>query len=186
MTAAPYLTGQLLLAMPGMGDARFDRAAMLLCDHDEGGALAIDLAHPRPDLDLAALLRQLDLTGEGGAGKAVLRGGPVEPGRGFVLHSRDWGGEDSIDVAGLLSLTTTMDSLRAIAEGRGPRDYRVALGYAGWSPGQLEDELTRHGWLPVPATAALIFDTPPDRLWSAAFRAAGIDPALLSSETGVA
>jgi putative transcriptional regulator len=107
-----------------------------------------------------------------------------------VLHSDDWGGEDTLQVVGtagkLWAMTGTIDVLRAIAEGRGPSRWLIALGYAGWGPGQLEDEMTRHGWFPCAGRAAILFDTPSDERWAAAFRSEGINPGLLVNETGVA
>jgi putative transcriptional regulator len=116
----------------------------------------------------------------------VLHGGPVEPGRGFVLHSDDWGGQDTIQVVGFGAMTGTIDVLRAIAEGRGPSKWKVSLGYAGWGPGQLDEEMTRHGWLTAPGSPALLFDSPTGGLWEAAFKTVGIDPRLLVGETGAA
>ena len=113
-------------------------------------------------------------------------GGPVDPQRGFVLHSPDWGGQDTVDVAGRYALTNTIDVLKAIAEGQGPSRWLAALGYAGWGEGQLDEELTRHGWFSCAATDALLFDEPVDRRWSSAFMSAGVDPRLLSASAGQA
>lgn len=185
-----FLSGRLLLAMPGMADPRFERAVVAVCMHDENGAVGVGIGHKRAGIRLRGLLRQLDMDPGEAPDCAVHHGGPVEPGRGFVLHSADWGGEDTLQVVGtsgkLWAMTGTMDVLRAIAEGRGPSQWIVALGYAGWGSGQLEEEMTRHGWFAVEGRTAILFDTPTDERWGAAFKAEGIDPRMLGSETGVA
>ena len=190
MDEAPFLSGRLLLAMPGMADPRFERAVIALCVHDAHGAVGIGIGHKRAGLRLRTLLKQLDLDPGEAPDCAVHHGGPVEPGRGFVLHSGDWGGQDTLDIVGpngkLCAMTGTTDVLRAIAEGRGPKQYLVALGYAGWGEGQLEQEMTRHGWFTASANPPILFDTPTDERWAAAFRAEGVDPRLLASETGAA
>ena len=186
MTQPRFLVGQFLLAMPGIGDLRFDRAAIAICAHDENGALGVGVGRILPRLTLHDLLRQLNIpTGEA-PDVPVHQGGPVEPQRGFVLHARDWGGEDSVQVADRWSLTGTLDVLRAIAEGRGPSRFIVALGYAGWGEGQLDKELTRHGWFATPGDDRLLFDTPAERRWTEAFAAAGIDARLLTPDAGTA
>ena len=186
MDDPPFLTGKLLLAMPGMGDPRFDHAVIAMCAHDEDGALGIGIGHHRSGIRLRALLNQLGLDPGEAPDLAIHHGGPVEPGRGFVLHSTDWGGQDTIGVPGVGALTGTIDVLKAIAEGTGPSRYIVALGYAGWGEGQLDEEMTRHGWFAVPASETLLFDTDADGRWQASFQEAGIDPRLLSNETGIA
>ena len=181
-----YLSGQFLLAMPGMHDPRFTRACIAICAHDAQGALGVGVGSLVEGVSLHDLLRQLDIDPRDCADAPIHQGGPVEPRRGFVLHSRDWGGQDTIDVAGRWSLTGTLDILRAIAEGRGPTRWLVALGYAGWDAGQLDGELAGPGWLHLPGDEALLFDTPaPDR-WARAFAGAGVDPRLLSGLAGTA
>ena len=186
----PFLSGKLLLAMPGMADPRFERAVIALCAHDENGAVGIGIGHKRAGISFRQLLRQLDLDPGETPDCAVHHGGPVEPGRGFVLHSTDWGGQDTLQVndekGELFAMTGTIDVLRAIAEGRGPREWIVALGYAGWGEGQLDEEMTRHGWFTARADPAMLFNTPTDERWAAAFKTEGIDPRLLASETGAA
>jgi putative transcriptional regulator len=113
-------------------------------------------------------------------------GGPVEPRRGFVVHSTDWGGQDTIDVAGRWALSGTIDVLKAIAEGTGPSEWLVALGYAGWGEGQLDEEMTRHGWFNTPGHVSLIYDEEAEDRWFAGFASAGIDPRMLASSTGTA
>lgn len=184
MDQPPFLTGQFLLAMPGIGDPRFERAVIAICAHDRRGALGVGLGRLVPRLTLHGLLAQLDVEPGRAPDVAVHNGGPVEPQRGFVIHSRDWAGEDSVDVADRWSLTGTLDVLRAIAEGRGPSRFVVALGYAGWDGGQLDEELTRHGWFAVAGDEALLFDTGSDRRWERAFNSAGIDPRLLAAGAG--
>lgn len=185
-----FLSGKLLLAMPGMADPRFERAVIAVCVHDENGAVGIGIGHKRAGMRFRALLEQLDIDAGKAPDCAVHHGGPVEPGRGFVLHSTDWGGQDSLQVNGpdgaVFAMTGTIDILKAIAEGRGPSQWVVALGYAGWGEGQLDEEMTRHGWFAAESSQKLLFDTPADERWAAAFKAQGVDPRLLSSETGVA
>ena len=185
-----FLSGKLLLAMPGMADPRFERAVIALCVHDENGAVGVGIGHKRSGMRLRGLLEQLDIDPGEAPDCAVHHGGPVEPGRGFVLHSNDWGGQDSLQVNGtngaVFSMTGTVDVLKAIAEGKGPSQWIVALGYAGWGEGQLDEEMTRHGWFAAGGNQKLIFDTPTDERWAAAFKAEGVDPRLLSNETGAA
>lgn len=184
MESAAYLTGQFLLAMPGIGDSRFDRAVIAICAHDANGAIGIGLGATIAGLGLHQLLEQFDIDPGDARDAPVHLGGPVEPRRGFVLHSSDWGGQDSIDVAGRWALSGTVDVLRAIAEGRGPSRWVVALGYAGWGKGQLDGEMTRHGWFNVRGDTALLYDTDPRARWERGFAEAGIDPRLLACEAG--
>jgi len=161
-----------------------------MCMHDENGAIGIGIGQKRAGITFRGLLRQLDIDPGQAPDCAVHHGGPVEPGRGFILHSTDWGGQDSLQVNGekgeLFAMTGTIDVLRAIAEGRGPSRWIAALGYAGWGEGQLDEEMTRHGWMVANAEPELLFDTPTDERWAAAFKAEGIDHRLLTSETGAA
>ena len=187
---ATFLSGKLLLAMPGMADPRFERAVIAMCVHDENGAIGVGIGHKRAGIGFRGLLQQLDLDPGEAPDCAVHHGGPVEPGRGFVLHSTDWGGQDTLHVVGqngeTFAMTGTIDILRAIAEGRGPSRWIVALGYAGWGEGQLDEVMTRHGWFTAQGDPKILFDTPTDERWAAAFKAEGIDPRLLASETGAA
>ncbi len=186
MDQASFLSGKFLLAMPGMADPRFERAAIAMAVHDENGAVGVGIGHTRAGIRFRDLLRQLDIDPAGAPDREVLHGGPVEPGRGFVLHSDDWGGQDTIAIVGLGAMTGTVDVLKAIAEDRGPSRWLVALGYAGWGAGQLDEEMTRHGWFAATGCAELLFDIPAEERWEAAFRAEGIDPRLLVSEAGLA
>lgn len=187
---ARFLSGKLLLAMPGMADPRFERAVIAMCVHDENGAVGVGIGQKRAGFRFRALLKQLDIDPGEAPDAAVHHGGPVEPNRGFILHSTDWGGQDTLQVNGpegaIFAMTGTIDVLKAIAEGRGPSRWIASLGYAGWGEGQLDEEMTRHGWFAADASAELLFDTPTDERWAAAFKTAGVDPRLLSSETGAA
>ena len=190
MDAPSFLSGKLLLAMPGMADPRFERAVIAMAVHDDQGAVGIGVGHLRVGFRFRQLLKQLDVDPGEAPDCAVHHGGPVEPGRGFVLHSDDWEGQDTIQVVGpagpLYAMTGTIDVLKAIAEGRGPSRWLIALGYAGWGEGQLDQEMTRHGWFAAQGRPELLFDTTSDQRWAAAFKAEGIDPRLLVSETGAA
>lgn len=185
MTQSIYLTGQFLLAMPGIGDPRFDRSVIAMCSHDERGALGIGIGATINGLGLHDVLQQLEIAPGVAPDAPVHFGGPVETRRGFVLHSADWGGQDTLDVAGQWCLSGTLDVLRAIAAGTGPSRWLVALGYAGWGAGQLDAEMTRHGWLNVDDHAQeMLFGVPVADRWSRGFAAAGVDPRLLSVEAG--
>ena len=176
MDTSPFLTGQFLLAMPGIGDPRFDRAVIAMCSHDANGAIGVGVGAIIGGLGFHDLLEQFEIEPGEAPDAPVHFGGPCEPRRGFVLHSTDWGGQDTIDVAGCWALTSTVDVLRAIAAGKGPARWLVALGYAGWSEGQLDAELTRHGWFNVAGDQALLFDMAAAARWSAGFAGAGVDP----------
>ncbi len=186
MAVPQFLAGQILLALPGMGDPRFDHAVIMMCAHDEDGALGVGLGHVRPGLTFRSLMKQLGLDPGEAPAAPVHHGGPVEPGRGFILHSCDWSGQDSVDIAGRLMLTGTIDVLKAIAEGRGPSRWVASLGYAGWGPGQLDEEMHRHGWLAAPSSEAILYDTPAPARWEGALANMGVDPRLLGTETGAA
>lgn len=186
-----FLAGQLLLSMPGIGDPRFERVVIAMCLHDENGALGIVVNQPHDQLSACDLMRQLDIDpGATPASVPVMTGGPVEPTRGFVLHSPDYAGQSTIDVGNPAGpalgwrLTSTLDVLKDIAAGRGPRHWLAALGYTGWGAGQLDGELTRHGWQAAPADPALIFETAIAARWPAAFGRIGIDVGQLSAIPG--
>ncbi len=186
MDGSNFLSGQFLLAMPGMGDPRFDRAVIAMCAHNENGALGIGLGTTIKGLGLHALLTQLDIDPGEAPDSPVHRGGPCDPQRGFVIHSPEWSGQETVDVAGRWALSGTIDILRAIAEGRGPRSWVIALGYAGWGDGQLEGELVGPGWFSVGGQPALIFETEAPQRWTRGFADAGIDPRLLNAGVGTA
>jgi putative transcriptional regulator len=180
------LAGQLLIAMPGIGDARFDRTVILLCQHGEEGAMGLVINRIFPGLGFLELLGQLSLTPEAAVQeRRVYAGGPVETGRGFVIHSDDYGQTDGArPVAPGVALSANIDVLQAMADGGGPRRALVCLGYAGWSPGQLDSEMARNVWLSAPVTPTLVFGTPIDQKWPEALAALGIDIAMLSQQSG--
>ena len=188
-----YLDGQLLVAMPGMSDTRFARSVVYVCAHSPDGAMGIVVNQRARKVSFSDLLVQLDVIGPEEAIRLpsragaiqVLKGGPVETGRGFVLHSADFFIDNStLPINEGISLTATVDILRAIARGDGPDQAMLALGYAGWSPGQLEEEIQQNGWLTVPAEPSLLFDNDLEGKHSRALRTLGIDPAMLSGEAG--
>lgn len=179
-----FLSGQILLALPGMGDPRFERAVIAMCAHDDEGALGIGVGATVANIGFHALLEQLEIAPGEAPDVPVHFGGPVEPQRGFIIHSLDWGGEGSVQVGDKWALTGTLDILKAIAEGTGPSKWISALGYAGWAPGQLDEEMTRHGWFTAEGDAAILFETETEDRWTAGYRKAGIDPSLLAPDAG--
>ncbi|GBD47790.1 YqgE/AlgH family protein [Methylopila sp. Yamaguchi] len=188
-----YLDGQVLVAMPTMTDDRFARTVIYVCAHSSEGAMGIVVNKPAPHISFPDLLVQLDVISEGEeirlperAGSIqVLRGGPVESGRGFVLHSADFMIEDStLSIDDGICLTATLDILKAIAKGAGPKSALLALGYAGWAPGQLETEIQANGWLNVPADRGLVFDGAVETKYERALAKIGIDLGKLSPEAG--
>jgi putative transcriptional regulator len=186
MEAPTFLSGQFLLAMPGIGDPRFDKAVIAMCVHDENGALGIGLGRVIPRLGFHQLLKQLDIAPGEAPNAPIHHGGPVQPERGFILHSLDWGGADSVQVGDRWVLSATLDILKAIAGGKGPGRWVAALGYAGWGPGQLENEMGRHGWFVTPGEDELLYGSDVNSRWADAFRSAGVDPRLLTAESGTA
>ena len=188
-----YLDGQILVAMPTIRDDRFSRTVIYLCAHSSEGAMGIVINQPAPHIDFGDLLVQLDVIPDNKlielplrAGEVkVLKGGPVETGRGFVLHSADFFIENStLPIDNGICLTATLDILKAIARGQGPESAVLALGYAGWAPGQLESEIHANGWLNCDADPELVFSTRPEMKYESALRKIGIDPAKLSSDAG--
>ncbi|MBC9178755.1 YqgE/AlgH family protein [Pseudoroseomonas ludipueritiae] len=180
-----YLGGQLLVAMPGLTDPRFARAVICVCAHSADGAMGIVLNKPLETLSFEELLKQLEVQPLPPQRQIrLLAGGPVEGGRGFVLHTADWESDASLKVSGDLALTASVDILKAIAAGGGPRQGLLALGYAGWGPGQLETEIQRNAWLNVTPDEALLFDSQPDTQWRQALAKLRIDPLLLSASAG--
>jgi len=180
-----FLTGQILIATPAMQDPRFAKSVIYLCAHTEDGAMGIVLNRPiaRPTFD--DLLRQLDVAPTPPARQITLcAGGPVENARGFVLHTADWTTDGSLQVTDGTALTASLDILKAIAEGGGPRRCLLALGYAGWGPGQLDSEIQENAWLSAPADEALLFDGDHDVKWRRALAKLKVDPLLLSGAAG--
>jgi len=184
-----YLTNQLLVAMPALGDPNFSHTVTLICEHSSEGALGIVLNRPL-EMTMGEVFEQLELVADAPAlvERPVLRGGPVRPERGFVLHS-PLGDDESpydttLNLSPTLHVTTSRDILASIARGEGPRDAIVALGYAGWGAGQLEDEIRANAWLNAPADPDIIFTLPFEARWQAAMRLLGIDSGRLSSLSG--
>ena len=180
------LAGQILIAMPGMADPRFDHSVILVCAHSDEGAMGLIVNQPVEDMTFDRLLEQLAIPrAPAGRDIRVVLGGPVDRGRGFVLHSSDWHGNAStLDVPGGYGMTATLDILEALAKGEGPAQAVLALGYSGWGPGQLESEIARNDWLTAPAAAGLVFDAAAAPKWSAALRGLGVDPLTLSATAG--
>jgi putative transcriptional regulator len=188
-----YLDGQMLIAMPTMRDERFARTLIYVCAHSSEGAMGIIVNQPAANVNFADLLVQLEVIKDSdliqlprGAGSVqVLKGGPVEPGRGFVLHSSDFFIENStLPIDDGICLTATLDVLKAIANGNGPASALLALGYAGWAPGQLETEIQENGWLHCSADSDLIFGDDLIHKYERALRKLGIHAGMLSSEAG--
>jgi len=181
-----FLEGKLLIAMPGMMDERFAQSVIYMCAHSAKGAMGLVINRPVPGLSFFELMKQLQITTSASTQDfPVLYGGPVETGRGFVLHSDDYESADStLPVSEDISLTATLDILRAIAEARGPKRALFALGYAGWGPGQIEAEFQANGWLHCEADPGLIFGLEPEVKWRAALARLGIDPLGLSANVG--
>ena len=188
-----YLDGQLLIAMPIMTDKRFARSVIYMCAHSEEGAMGLILNQRASNISAPDLLERLGIdtrSGNDEVANEVLAlpiqvGGPVEKGRGFVLHSADYSSEDStLNIEGDICLTATVDILKAIAEGRGPNRALLALGYSGWSPGQLESEIQANGWLHCPPDPDLIFGDDLENKYSRAMAKIGIDLSHLVNDAG--
>lgn len=182
------LAGKVLIAMPGMGDPRFQRSVVLVCAHSGEGALGLIVNKPLEDVSFAGLLEQLDIPrGPKGRDIRVRFGGPVERGRGFVLHSPDYrppGEGGTMDVAGRFGMTATQDILVALGAGEGPDRAMLALGYSGWGPGQLEFEVMRNDWLTADSAPDLVFGEDDAAKWARALGSLGIDPVALSARAG--
>jgi putative transcriptional regulator len=188
-----YLDGQMLVAMPSMGDERFARAVIYVCAHSSEGAMGIIVNQPAPHISFPDLLVQLEVIPatdliqlpSSAGGVKVLKGGPVDTRRGFVLHSADFFIENStLPIDEGICLTATLDILKAIARGEGPASAILALGYAGWAPGQLEQEINQNGWLHCTADSELVFGQDTDGKYAKAMKKIGIDLGMLSSEAG--
>ena len=188
-TGAGFLDGQILIAMPGMQDPRFHRSLVYLCDHSADGAMGLIVNKRADNLKLKDLFGRLGIPiGDGPSELArapVHYGGPVEMGRGFVLHSSDYHSDDAtMQIDDATSMTATLDILHAMATHRGPNRAIIALGYAGWAPGQLEAELQANGWLACPADENLLFGADEDSKWNQALAKLGVHPAMLSPTGG--
>ncbi len=185
------LKGQFLLAMPGMEDPRFARTVIFMISHSQKGAMGFVLNHPVASPTFGEVLEEIGLKDEvaileksSEPPPVVFRGGPVEQGRGFVVHSLDYGLATSTRIDDLAAITSTQEILRAMATGHGPEHAVMLLGYSGWGDGQLENEILSNGWLTMSATHSLLFDTPHEELYSAALHSIGVSEELLSGDAG--
>ena len=186
-----YLAGKLLLAMPCMGDTRFHRAVIFICAHDAQGAMGIVINNKMPSVNFSQLVEQLKLESDikidlGKLNLPVMCGGPVEAARGFMLHSSDFIRADTMKVDASYGVTGTVDALKEVARGAGPKDLVFALGYAGWEAGQLDAEIQQNAWLVVDPDHEIVFEREPEQKWTCAINKLGIDPAMLSSFSGSA
>ena len=180
-----FLSGKVLIAMPTMTDPRFFKAVIYMCAHSMEGAMGLVINRSLDSLTFPDLLDQLSIPALETAERIVVHfGGPVESGRGFVLHSPDYLQDSSMIVDEQIALTATVDILKAMATGSGPRHSMLALGYAGWGPGQLDNEILRNGWLHVDADEELVFGPDNEHKWENAMAKIGIDPRMLSDEAG--
>lgn len=180
------LNGKLLIAMPSMGDPRFEHSVVFMCSHSDEGGMGLIVNKPADDLKFKDLLAQLNIEPDDDMRPIRVHfGGPVEYGRGFVLHSADYGQTGStLEVGTEYGMTGTLDILEDISQGTGPQKSLLAMGYAGWGPGQLEDEIARNGWLICDAAPELVFGDDNGSKWQGALATLGIDPLLLSAEGG--
>ena len=182
-----YLAGQFLVAMPSMADPRFERSVIYVCAHSSEEAMGLIVNKPVDDLSFSDILKQLSIKPRSPACSEIFvhRGGPVGVQRGFVLHSTDYHQEDgTLKVSGDVALSATTEILRAIAEGSGPNHYFMALGYAGWGPGQLDEEIKSNAWLNVPADADILFSADCEKKWDSALAQLGISAHMLSADAG--
>lgn len=180
------LTGRPLIAMPGMGDPRFEKSVVFLCAHSSDGAMGIIINKPTEEIRLKDLTEQLEIPQASEARDFVVHyGGPVEPGRGFVLHSGDYTSDlATLEVSDDFGMTATLDVLEEFAAGRGPNKATIALGYSGWGPGQLEGEILANGWLTCDASPDLVFENDDADKWEAALKTLGVDALMLSASAG--
>jgi putative transcriptional regulator len=182
---SPYMTGRLLIAMPGMRDIRFSRSVVYICAHSAEGAMGLVVNKTLDSLTLPELMAHLKIPSPTGLDPAKVHfGGPVETARGFVLHSKDYVEDATMVIGEEFALTATLDVLRAIGRGDGPRQALLALGYASWSPGQLDSEIQANVWLQGMADESLVFDADDDAKWDRAIADLGIDARMLSIESG--
>ena len=184
MTRDTY-TGKFLLAMPGMGDPRFEKSVIYICSHTSEGAMGLMINHPASTLDFPQLLNELKIPAPDNISDVpVYLGGPVEQGRGFVLHSADYAQDTTMVVSETVALTATVDILKALSKGEGPKNHLLVLGYAGWGAGQLEQEMQENAWHMSNADDEIIFHTPDESKWTLAMAQLGVDVNMLSSEAG--
>ncbi|VAX06514.1 UPF0301 protein YqgE [hydrothermal vent metagenome] len=185
MHSVTRLSNHFLIAMPGLQDSNFYRTVTYICEHDEQGAMGIIINRPL-GFDLTAILEQMEITqtAPNSINQPIFSGGPIQSERGFVLHTTGQSWDSTVQVTAEISVTTSQDILRAIAVGKGPECSLVALGYAGWGEGQLEQEMTSNAWLSGPADSQVIFSQPPEQRWQAAAQLLGVDLNLMSGEAG--
>lgn len=181
-----FLEGKLLIAMPGMADPHFEKSVIFMCAHSADGAMGIMINKPVAGLSFHDLMQKLELAVTSNTPNfPILYGGPVETGRGFVLHSGEYESSDAtLPVSEDVSLTATLDILRAMADGRGPQHAIFALGYAGWTAGQIEDEIRRNGWIHCDSDSEILFDSGLEAKWATALRKLGIEASGLSAHAG--
>jgi putative transcriptional regulator len=177
------LKHHFLIAMPALKDSNFEHSITYICSHDDNGAMGLILNQPT-DLDLSEVLEQLEIEGAHGHDHPVLLGGPVHQEHGFILHQDKGEWRSTLSVTDNIHISTSKDILTSLAQGTGPTQYKVALGYAGWDAGQLEQELLDNSWLTVEASEEIIFNTPAKEMYQAALKLLGIDEGFLSSEAG--
>ncbi|MCI4664656.1 MAG: YqgE/AlgH family protein [Neomegalonema sp.] len=182
------LVGRMIIAMPNIGDPRFERTVIYLFAHQLDGAMGLIVNRPTDDLHFSDLLDQLELEANEDTNETQIRfGGPVEVGRGFVLHSADYHrADETLRVDDQMSMTTTVDILKAMADGGGPQKALLALGYAGWGPGQLEREILENGWLHCEVDQEIVFDDDDETKWARALAKIGVNPSALSPTAGSA
>ena len=184
MNSDASLKHQFLVAMPGLDDDNFQQSVSLLCEHNDDGAIGLIINKPT-DLTLVEVLQQMDLEHDALVEESpVFWGGPVQPERGFVVHREPGGWESCVELHDGLYVTTSRDILRAIGKGEGPHDFLVMLGYAGWSAGQLENEILHNSWLNTPVDRQILFKTPARDRWQAATRLLGVDVTQLAGDAG--
>ena len=193
MTKKGYLNGQLLIAMPSMTDQRFANTVIYICTHTEEGAMGLVINKTCDNIDFPDLLDQLEIDYPDNSNQlhflkniTIHEGGPVESGRGFILHSADYVQETTLIISETIALTATIDILSAIANNEGPQDYLIALGFSGWGKGQLESEIKRNSWLTIEADEELVFRTDHILKFPRAMAKLGVDISMLSSESGSA
>ena len=178
------LRDHFLIAMPGLNDSSFAHTVTYICEHSDKGAMGV-VINSATSMQLREIFAQMELQDLGDAGEQIIMaGGPVQPERGFVLHPSDSKWQSTLEVSPEISLTASRDIIVALAEGRGPSQYLITLGYAGWGEGQLEAEIAANSWLTVPADKEIIFNTPFEQRWTAAAQALGIDVNLIASTAG--
>ncbi|CUH75078.1 YqgE/AlgH family protein [Tropicibacter naphthalenivorans] len=187
-TGTTNLTGHMLIAMPGMGDPRFEHSVVFMCDHSDEGAMGLIINKPSEEIDMPTLLSQLSIDMVADlSGHQAHFGGPVEMGRGFVLHSPDYASAvTTLEVTDELHMTATLDVLEDLGAGTGPDKWLMMLGYAGWGAGQLEQEITQNGWLVCDGAPELVFDVKDTDKWQAALETLGVSALALSAMGGTA